>query len=68
MTNPYYETIAALEKQGTARDYILGWATGFLGTPKREEQRLTEAYEAGYGDGVNKDTANAERWGSGGSE
>lgn len=62
MTNPYYDTIAALEKQGIARDYITGWASGYLGSPKREEQRLTEPYEAGYADGVNKDTANAGRW------
>ena len=62
MTNPYYKTIAALEKQGVARDYILGWASGFLGSPKREEQRLTEPYQAGYADGFNKHTKNAVNW------
>ncbi len=56
MTNQYYQTIAELEKQGTARDYILGWASGFLGSPKLEEQRITAAYETGYEDGVNKNT------------
>ncbi len=62
MTNQYYETISGLEKQGISPDYILGWASGFLGNPKLEEQRVTEPYEAGYGDGVNKNTENATNW------
>ncbi len=65
MPNNYYKTIAALEKKGIARDYILGWASGFLGTPKLEEQRVTKPYEAGYGDGKKKTTANAKNWKAG---
>ena len=61
-TNQYYETIASLEKQNTAPDYILGWASGFLGNPKLEEQRITDPYQAGYEDGVNRNTATAENW------
>jgi hypothetical protein len=30
--------------------------------PKREEQRLTEAYEAGYADGEEKTTDNFGNW------
>lgn len=62
MTNVYYQTITELEKQNISRDYIIGWASGFLGNPKIEEQRLTEPYEAGYGDGQENSTANAENW------
>lgn len=51
MSNSYYENISQLEKDDTARDYILGWASGSLGNPKLEEQRITEGYEAGYADG-----------------
>ena len=62
MRNEYYETVADLEKQGIARDYIVGWASGFLGNPKLEEQRITEPYTAGYQDGSNKTIANAVNW------
>ena len=62
MTNVYYQTITELEKQSVSRDYIIGWASGFLGNPKVEEQRLTEPYEAGYNDGRENSTANAKNW------
>ena len=62
MNNQYYETIADLQKRDVAPDYIVGWASGFLGNPQVEEQRITESYKAGYGDGANGDTANAENW------
>ena len=51
MGNQYYETIDAMEKAGADREYINGWACGYLHNPKREEQRLNEQYEAGYTDG-----------------
>ena len=47
MNKIYYETIDTMEKKGIDRDYINGWACGFLRNPKREEQRINEAYEAG---------------------
>ncbi len=53
----YYETIDQLEKMGADREYIQGWIGGYLGNPLREEQRLTDAYQAGYEDGGNRDTA-----------
>ena len=62
MTNTYYETISKLEQQNIARDYILGWASGYLGNPKIEEQRITESWEAGYEDGKEQNTDNAENW------
>ncbi|MEJ2177701.1 MAG: hypothetical protein P8Y12_07070 [Gammaproteobacteria bacterium] len=62
MTNTYYETISTLEQQNVAKDYILGWASGYLGNPKIEEQRITESWEAGYEDGREKNTDHAEKW------
>lgn len=62
MPNPYYETISTLESDNVAQDYILGWASGYLGNPKIEEQRLTDGYEAGYEDGQAKNTDNAKNW------
>ena len=47
----YYDTITKLEEMGIDREYIQGWIGGFMNNPKREEQRLNEAYEAGYADG-----------------
>ena len=51
MSNDYYESIDAMEKRGVDREYISGWAGGALHNPKREQQRINEAYEAGYADG-----------------
>ncbi len=62
MTNVYYQTITELESGNISRDYILGWACGFLGNPKLEEQRITEPYEDGYADGQEKSTAHADKW------
>jgi len=65
MSNPYHDTLAALEKQGVARDYIIGWASGYQGSPKREQQRLTAGYEAGYADGAARHADNAGQWKAG---
>lgn len=54
MSNLYYETIDKMEKEGVQRDYIVGWAGGYLHHPEREEQRITDAYEAGYAAGKEK--------------
>jgi len=62
MNSIYYETIDKLEKMGVNQDYVRGWAGGFLGNPQREEQRVTDAYSAGYEDGKNKTTDGAADW------
>ena len=62
MNSIYYETIDKLEKMGVNQDYVRGWAGGFLGNPQREEQRLTDAYSAGYEDGQNNTTDSAADW------
>ena len=62
MNMVYYETIERLEKMGANPDHVQGWVGGFLGNPQREEQRVTEAYSAGYEDGQNKTIDSAADW------
>ena len=58
----YYEAIEKMENMGVEPEYIVGWQGGFLRMPEREEQRVTEAYEAGYTDGQEKTLDNLENW------
>jgi hypothetical protein len=62
MNATYYKTIDAMEKKGVDREYINGWACGFLHNPKREEQRLGGAYDAGYDDGAAGKTDGFNSW------
>ena len=62
MASEYYNTITSLEEQSISKEYILGWASGYLGNPKIEEQRITECWEAGYEDGQQKNTDQAANW------
>lgn len=62
MNSEYYQSIDAMEKAKVSREYIVGWASGYLQNPKREEQRLNDAYEAGYEDGVEKKADNFQEW------
>ena len=62
MNPTYYKTITQMEKAGVDPEYIQGWEGGYLHNPKREEQRLTEAYNAGYEDGYGGKTGNYTSW------
>lgn len=62
MSTVYYETIDRMQKQGVDSEYINGWACGFLHNPKREDQRINEAYEAGYEHGREKNTDGFDAW------
>ena len=62
MDKEYYETLTKLQGLGVNRDYFTGWAGGYLENPEREEQRVNEAYEAGYEDGQARTTAQAENF------
>ncbi len=62
MNEEYRQTTIEMEQKGVNEDYIIGWQTGYLGHPKREEQRVTEAYEAGYEDGRAKKTDGYSKW------
>ena len=60
--DPYYDAIDAMERAGVLREYIVGWAGGWLRNPPREPQRVTEAYQAGYEDGLARRTGAYEDW------
>lgn len=62
MDKTYYETSKKMEEAGVDPEYILGWQSGYLHHPKREEQRITEAWEAGYKDGYEGKTDGYEAW------
>jgi hypothetical protein len=62
MDNTYYETIKKMEAAQVDREYILGWMGGYLENPEREEQRITDAYQAGHEDGNNKVTDGYQEW------
>jgi len=44
----YYSTLKAMHDAGVKDEYYHGWASGALNNPELEEQRVTEAYTAGY--------------------
>jgi len=62
MSTVYYETVDRMQKTGVDPEYVVGWACGFLHNPKREEQRLNDAYEAGYAHGAESNTGGFEAW------
>jgi len=62
MQKDYYEAIDRMEKQSVDREYINGWASGYLHNPKREVQRINEAYTAGYTDGWDKKGDGYSAW------
>ena len=62
LNKEYYDAINEMQKHRVAKAYMHGWSGGFLGNPKLEEQRLTEAYQAGYADGANRVTDNFQAW------
>ena len=62
MNQAYRDATTQMEEMNVQSEYILGWQGGFLGHPQREEQRLTEAYEAGYADGSESNTENFANW------
>jgi hypothetical protein len=62
MNNAYHEAITKMENAGVDPEYINGWASGFLQNPKREEQRITDAYEAGFQDGEEQKADNFSGW------
>ena len=56
MDQTYYDTVNKMEQSGIDPEYMDGWMSGYLHNPEREEQRVNEAYSAGYEDGKNKGT------------
>lgn len=62
MDKNYYDAVDKMEKMGVEPEYIVGWQGGYLLMPEREEQRVTEAYEAGFNDGKERTTDNFDNW------
>ena len=62
MNNDYFKKVTELEDMNASDDYIIGWHEGYQNSPKIEEQRLSDAYEAGYEDGENKTINNAKNF------
>lgn len=62
MDQAYRDAVTRMEEMKVQAEYILGWQGGYLRHPMREEQRLTEAYEAGYADGSEKSCDNFSNW------
>lgn len=62
MDQAYRDATTQMEQMNVQHEYILGWQGGYLGHPLREEQRLTEAYEAGHADGSEKNIENFSNW------
>jgi len=62
MKQAYREAVIQMEEMKVQQEYIMGWQGGFLGHPLREEQRLTEAYQAGYEDGGSTIDENFGDW------
>jgi hypothetical protein len=62
MNQQYYDAVTKMEKMGVDPEYIQGWQGGYLLNPEREEQRVTEAYSAGYEDGKERNTDNFSEW------
>jgi len=60
--NAYHDASVKMEEAGVNRDYITGWQMGFLNSPEREEQRVNEAYSAGYEDGKERNMDNFGNW------
>ena len=54
----YHDHVDAMEKAGVDPEYIQGWQGGFPINPIREEQRVNDAYSAGYDDGTERNMDN----------
>jgi hypothetical protein len=62
MDQTYHGAVTEMEKMKVDREYMLGWMGGYLDNPMREEQRVNEAYEAGYEDGKSRSNSNFAQW------
>lgn len=58
----YHSTLKAMHDAGVSDAYYHGWASGALGNPVLEEQRVTEDYTAGYEHGKEGDLEGYKSW------
>nr|CAA6829196.1 MAG: Unknown protein [uncultured Thiotrichaceae bacterium] len=62
MNQQYFDAVVAMESAGTDPEFVQGWQNAYLVNPEREEQRLNDAYSAGYEAGKEKDTEAYKEW------
>jgi len=62
MNKEYYDATTKMEEMKIDPEYIQGWQGGYLLNPEREEQRVNEAYSAGYEDGKAHNMDNFSNW------
>ena len=62
MNQEYFNKVTELENMEANEQYILGWQEGYQASPEVEEQRLTNAYQAGYEDGKNNNFDNVDKY------
>lgn len=62
MNQSYYDFTTKMEKAAVSDEYVEGWQSGYVMNPPREEQRVSEAYEAGYEDGKARNMDNYMNW------
>jgi hypothetical protein len=65
MNREYYDAITKMEAQQTNKDFVNGWASGYIGNPPLEQQRRTEAYLAGYSAGAARTLDGIDNWTNG---
>ncbi len=58
----YHVTLKKMQEAGVDMRYYHGWASGALQNTPLEEQRVTEAYNAGYEDGKSGNTEAFLQW------
>ncbi len=58
----YHATLKEMHEAGVVPQYSHGWASGALGNTPLEEQRVTDAYTAGYEDGQNAKVDGYRQW------
>jgi hypothetical protein len=51
-----------MEQAGVDPEYIQGWQGGYLHNQEREEQRVNDAYSAGFEDGKARKTDGYSAW------
>ena len=62
MNTEYYDACTKMEEMGVDAEYVQGWQGGYVNNPEREEQRVNEAYSAGFEDGQERTTENFGNW------
>ena len=58
----YHATLKTMQEAGVMPQYSHGWATGALDNTPLEEQRVTDAYTAGFEDGQNAVLDGYKQW------